>query len=70
MMKVATHDGNIYCDAIIFYVHLVLRVQFASTIYSGLESSGEILVSILIVGGIPGATISVNIGFLERNATG
>ena len=54
----------------LFYVHLVLQVQFASTIYSGLESAGEILVSVVIVGGIPGTTISVNIGFLERNATG
>ena len=57
--------------SIYFHVHnLVLRVQFASTIYSGLESSGEILVSIVIVGGIPDSNISVDVEFSEATATG
>ena len=48
----------------------MLRVQFASTIYSGLESSGKILVSIVIVGGIPDSNISVDVEFSEATATG
>ena len=51
-------------------IHLVLRVQFASTVFNGLESSGELLVTITITGGTPTGYISVNIGFLEATATG
>ena len=53
-----------------FYVYLVLRVQFASTTFSGLESSGEILVFIVIVGGIPDLNVSADVGFTEATATG
>ena len=51
-------------------IHLVFRVQFASTTFSGLESSGEILVSVIITGVIPIRDISVNISFAEATATG
>ena len=51
-------------------IHLVLRVQFVSTMFSGLESSGKILVIISITGGTPNRTISVNVGFSETTATG
>ena len=54
----------------ILCVHLVLQVQFESAIYSGLESSGEILVSIEIVGQIPDLNISVYVEFSEATATG
>ena len=69
MMKVhanSSKDNDVHS----FMFILVLRVQFASTLYSGLESSGEILVSIKIVGGIPTVTISVNVEFSEATATG
>ena len=48
----------------------MLRVQFASAAFSGLESSGEILVSVVITGGIPNATVSVGISFTGLTATG
>ena len=53
-----------------FVVHLVFRVQFESIIFSGLESSGEILISVIITGGTPIVDTSVNISFLEATATG
>ena len=49
----------------------MLRVQFASATYSGLESSGEILVSIIVARGRnPNATVSAKITFSEVSATG
>ena len=48
----------------------MLRAQFASTVFNGLESSGEILFTIMVIGGIPNVNISVNIGFSEATATG
>ena len=53
-----------------FFVHLVLRVQFASATYSGKESSGEILITVIITGGASNVDISVTIGFSEITATG
>ena len=50
--------------------YLVLKVQFTSATYSGLESSGEVLATIMILGGIPKVSISVNIRFSEVTATG
>ena len=41
-----------------------------SATYSGLESSGEILVTIIITGETLIKEISVNIGFSEATATG
>ena len=52
------------------FLHLVLRIQFASATFSGLESSGEIIVSIIITGGIPATSIFVNVSFSEATATG
>ena len=69
MMKVHANSSKDN-DVLSFMFILVLRVQFASTLYSGLESSGEILVSIKIVGGIPTVNISVNVEFSEATATG
>ena len=68
MMKV--HQLVCKVNQLILFTHLVLRVQFASATFSGLESSGEILVSILITGGIPTVNISVNVIFSEATATG
>ena len=48
----------------------MLRVQFASTTFSGLESSGEIFVSVVITGGIPSTTVSVVIIFTTLTAAG
>ena len=49
----------------------MLRVQFASATYSGLESSGEISVSIVISSGRdPNTTISASITFSEVSASG
>ena len=62
-------SGNFYIYILIF-THLVLRAQFASTVFNGLESSGEILLTIMVIGGIPNVNISVNIGFSEATATG
>ena len=53
-----------------FIVHLVFRVHFSSATFSGLESSGEILVSITITGGTPTTNILVNVSFIEATATG
>ena len=53
------------------YFSTVLRVQFAAATYSGLESSGQILVSIIIASGRnPIATVSATITFSEVSATG
>ena len=58
-------------EAFVYFVaHLVFRVQFASTAFSGVESSGEILVLVIITGGTPMVDISVNISFSEVTATG
>ena len=51
-------------------IHLVLRIQFASTMFSGLESSGEMLVTVNKMGGTSTGTLSVNVGFSEATATG
>ena len=48
----------------------MLRVQFASTAFSGLESSGEILALVVITGGIPSTTVSVVINFTRLTAAG
>ena len=48
----------------------MLRVQFASTTFSGLESSGEIFISVAIIGGIPSTTVSVVLSFTILTATG
>ena len=49
----------------------MLRVQFASAIYSGLESFSEILVSIIIASGVnPNATVFASIIFSGVTATG
>jgi len=48
----------------------VLKVQFTSATYSGLESSGEVLATIVILGGMPNVSISVNVRLSEATATG
>ena len=48
----------------------MLRVQFASTTYSALESSGEMFVSIAIRGGVSSNNVSVDIYLLRLTATG
>ena len=54
-----------------FWFCLVFRVQFASTTFSALESSGEILIAIIIISGrTPNESISVNVSFSEATATG
>ena len=68
MMKV---QFMVYLSAtLLLFVYLVLRVQFASATFSGLESSGEIFVSVAITGGIPSTTVSVVISFTTLTATG
>ena len=56
--------------AVPFFKFLVLKVQFTSATYSGLESSGEVLATIVILGGMPNVSISVNVRFSEATATG
>ena len=54
-----------------FLFILVFRVQFASATFSALESSGEILINIIIISGrTPNVSISFNISFSEATATG
>ena len=65
MMKVAI--VTVYTTII---VPLVLRVQFASNTFSGVESAGEMFATIVIIGGIPNMDISANVSFSEINATG
>ena len=51
--------------------YVVLRVQFASNTFSGLESSSEILITIIIVGGTPEKkNVTASIHFLELTAHG
>ena len=52
------------------FVYLVVQVEFASELYSGSESSGEILVTIVITGGTSIYNATVSIDFLEETATG
>ena len=50
---------------------LVARIQFASSMFSGLESSGVLSVSIIILGGIVSSRdITVQITFVSETATG
>ena len=68
-------EGTVRVDTFVsytfaFFVHLVLRVQFASTTFSGLESSGEIFVSVVITGGVPSTTVTVAIIFTALTAAG
>ena len=46
------------------------RVQFSSATFNGLESSGEVLISIVISGANSTTNISIDIELNERNATG
>lgn len=46
------------------------RVQFSSATFSGLESSGEVLISIVISGVNSTTNISIDVELNERNATG
>ena len=56
---------------LLLFVYLVFRVQFASATFIALESSGEILITIIIISGrIPNASISVSVNFSETTATG
>ena len=48
----------------------MLNVQFASTAFSGLESSGEIIVTVIIRGGTPNINTSLIVAFSEAAATG
>ena len=69
MMKVQQY----YCvckHTVIDFWHLVLNVQFASTAFSGLESSGEIIVTVIIRGGTPNINTSLIVAFSEATATG
>ena len=52
------------------FAHLVMIVQFASTTFTGLESSGEIIVSIVITGRIPNTTVPIVVGFTSLTAAG
>ena len=67
-----TYSGSIYCVAtyVLADMYIVLRIQFASTIFSGSESSGEVLVTIVMTGGIPNKKVSADINFLRLTATG
>ena len=52
------------------FVHLVLRVQFASATYSAVETSGELFITIIIRGGVPTRNVAINITFSILTATG
>lgn len=54
----------------LLFVSLVLRIQFVSSTFSGLESSGEIFVTIVLMGAIPDVTFSISVNFSEVTATG
>ena len=48
----------------------MLRIQFASSTFNGSESSGEVLATIVITGGIPDQKVSADISFLRLTANG
>ena len=48
----------------------MLNVQFSSTVFSGLESSGEIVITVIIRGGTPNINTSLYVAFSEATATG
>ena len=48
----------------------MLRIEFASTKFTGSESSGEVLVSIVVTGIISNSDISVRISLTEGTAKG
>ena len=66
---------NQHCEA--YYAHfllimhyLVLRVQFSSANFSGLESSGKVLVNIVVLGGTPNNTdVIIKFEFIEITAS-
>ena len=47
----------------------MVKIQFASTSFTGSESSGEILVSIVVTGAITSDKITIMIGLVEGTAT-
>ena len=49
----------------------MFRVQFASDTFSAIESTGEILITIILISGrVSNGSISVNLNFSEYTATG
>ena len=49
---------------------LVLRIQFSSSSFSGSESSGEVIVSIVVLRGTEDRFINIPISLNEGTATG
>ena len=54
----------------VIFANLVLIVQFASTTFSALESSGEISFTIVITGGTPSTELSIGISYTMLTTTG
>ena len=50
--------------------YVVLKIQFASTTFTGSESSGEILVTVLASGATSTSDIDVMINLTDRSAEG
>ena len=48
----------------------MLKVQFEAANFEGLESSGEVSITIVIEGGIPTIDIFVEVSFSEATAIG
>ena len=54
---------------IVLFCSIVLRIQFVSNYFSGKENSRNILITIIMTGGILQQSISVGIHFSELSAT-
>ena len=52
-----------------YFMSLVVKIQFASATFNGSESSGEILVSLLVIGAVSSNEIDVTIKLNEGTAT-
>ena len=54
----------------IFLSIIVLRIQFSATNFTGSESSGEVIVAIVMSGGVADRNIIIQFSLNEETATG
>ena len=57
-------------DSFCIFVCIVLMVEFTSTSFTGSESSGEVLVTLMLSGGVSTSNITVMIDVKGTTATG
>ena len=53
-----------------YLYYVVVKIQFASTKFTGSESSGEILVSVVVTGKISDKKVNIMIALNQGTATG